>query len=67
VHAAILSVLQRTPLASHHTPDVVAFDVIALTRGIIDAACARGEMDADAIQHRVMQAVLGYLGTQATS
>ena len=67
VHAAILSVLQRAQLASHHAPDVVAFDVIALTRGIIDAACARGEIDADAIQHRVMQAVLGYLGAQEAS
>jgi hypothetical protein len=67
VHSAILSVLQRAQLASPHAPDVVGFDVIALTRGIIDAACARGEMDAEAIQHRVMQAILGYLGVQETS
>jgi AcrR family transcriptional regulator len=67
VHSAILSVFQRAQLASHHAPDVVAFDVIAITRGIIDAACARGEIDADAILHRVMQAILGYLGEREAS
>jgi AcrR family transcriptional regulator len=67
VHSAIVSVLERAQLASHHTSAVVAFDVIAITRGIIDAACARGEMDADAVQGRVMQAILGYLDAREAS
>jgi AcrR family transcriptional regulator len=64
VHPAIVSVLQRAPLAPHHSPAVIAFDLMAITRGMTDAAGARGEMDADALQRRVMWAVFGYIGAR---
>lgn len=46
-------------------PDVsitqVADDVLAIIRGLVDAAGARGESEQDGLQSRVYRAVLGYL------
>lgn len=46
-------------------PDVsitqVADDVLAIIRGLVDAAGARGETEQDGLQRRVSRAVLGYL------
>jgi hypothetical protein len=67
VHPAVVSVLQRAQLASHHGLEVIAFDVMAMTRAMTDAAGARGEVDADALQGRVMRAVLGYIGAREAS
>ncbi|WP_397449161.1 TetR/AcrR family transcriptional regulator [Pseudomonas sp. NA-150] len=41
--------------------DTVADDVLAIVRGMIDAAGERGELDAQSLERRVMRAVLGYL------
>jgi AcrR family transcriptional regulator len=41
---------------------VVAEDVLAIVRGMIDAAGERGELDAASLERRVMRAVLGYVG-----
>jgi AcrR family transcriptional regulator len=43
---------------------VVAADVLAIVRGMIDAAGERGELDAESLERRVMRAVLGYLDRQ---
>jgi len=36
-------------------------DVMAMTRGIVDAAGCQGETDEKALAHRVRAAVFGYL------
>jgi AcrR family transcriptional regulator len=40
---------------------VMAFDVVALTKGLIDAAGARGESDFSSLEVRARKAVFGYL------
>ncbi len=64
--AAILGVLHRV-LRHHDVADaeVASLDLLALCRGMIDAALLRGEQDMDLLQARVMRAVLGYLGLRA--
>ncbi|AWV02106.1 TetR/AcrR family transcriptional regulator [Burkholderia sp. JP2-270] len=42
-------------------PEVVAHDLLAIVKGIVDAAGARGETDADALEARAWRAVRGYL------
>jgi hypothetical protein len=52
-------------LCSHDVadPDIAAADVIALCRGIIDAAALRGETDMASLVRRLGRAVHGYLDT----
>jgi AcrR family transcriptional regulator len=51
-------------LAEHGVPaaEQAAFDLSALTRGMVNAAAAAGETDFEAVMNRVRPAVLGYLG-----
>ncbi len=42
--------------------DVEAGDVVAMAKGMIDAAGLAGETDQDALRERVARAVFGYLG-----
>jgi AcrR family transcriptional regulator len=44
-------------------PAIAAADLIALCRGMIDAAATRGESDAEALFPRLRRAAMGYLGT----
>lgn len=46
-------------------PDMAAADVIALCRGIIDAAALRGETDMASLARRLGSATRGYLDTAA--
>lgn len=46
-------------------PDMAAADVIALCRGIIDAAALRGETDMASLARRLGRATRGYLDTAA--
>ena len=46
-------------------PEIAAADVLAITRGMIDAAGDRGEIDPRALSQRVQQALFGYLGAPA--
>ncbi len=62
MHAAVRSVLLRTGLELHARADVVAFDVMAITRGITDTAGERGETDGDDLKARALRAVYGYIG-----
>jgi AcrR family transcriptional regulator len=67
IHPAIVSVLQRAQLASDRNLAVIASDIMAITRGMTDAAGVRGEMDADALQCRVTRAIFGYIGAREAS
>ena len=48
-------------------PDMAAADVIALCRGIIDAAALRGETDMASLARRLGRAVHGYLDTAGSA
>ena len=61
VHPVVVSVLRRARIASHLSLPVLAFDLMAITRGMTDAAGVRGEKNADALQRRVMRAIFGYI------
>jgi AcrR family transcriptional regulator len=61
VHPSVVSVLRRARIASHLSLPVLAFDLMAITRGMTDAAGVRGEKDADALRRRVMRAIFGYI------
>jgi AcrR family transcriptional regulator len=66
-HAAIVAVLERAPMASDEDVATLAFDIMAVTRAITDAAGARGEWDAQSLERRVLRAVSGCLGLGAVS
>lgn len=46
-------------------PERTAFDLMSLSRGIVDAAVRAGESDFDDLQARLRRAVAGYLGILA--
>jgi AcrR family transcriptional regulator len=45
--------------------EAAAFDLIAMTRALIDSAAARGKVDPAALESRVTRAALGYLTGRA--
>ncbi|WP_250437606.1 TetR/AcrR family transcriptional regulator [Caballeronia sp. ATUFL_F2_KS9A] len=45
----------------HPNPEVAAADLLAIVKGMVDAAGERGERDLDDLERRVRAAVLGYL------
>ncbi|WP_321795847.1 TetR/AcrR family transcriptional regulator [Caballeronia sp. J97] len=45
----------------HPCPDVAAADLLAIVKGMVDAAGERGERDLDDLERRVRAAVFGYL------
>lgn len=51
----------------HARPEVAAGDLIAIVRGMVDAAGERGETDIDDLERRVHAAVFGYLARTATA
>lgn len=55
-------------LARHgvHAPETAAADMVALCRGMIDAAALRGETDAAVLLPRLRRAVHGYLHASRT-
>jgi len=63
LHAILSSVLARADLPPQPDPDVAARDVLAIIKGMVDAAGERGEQDRDALCARVRRAVYGYLDT----
>jgi AcrR family transcriptional regulator len=68
-HAGVRDRFERELMAILERPDVgltqdcqlVAADLLALARGLIDAAGERGEVDAAHLAARVQRAVFGYL------
>ncbi|WP_035261092.1 TetR/AcrR family transcriptional regulator [Actibacterium mucosum] len=59
IQALIMRTLKGYGVAD---PDQVAFDLIALTKGMVDAAAQAGAQDFAAVQARVVRAARGYLG-----
>jgi AcrR family transcriptional regulator len=59
----VVSLLGRPGAPRTASRTVVALDVLAIVKGMVDAAGQRGETDSIALQRRVERAVEGYLGT----
>ena len=60
--AALLALFARLDIALPAEPETAAGDLLALMRGMVDAAGARGERSEGDLRRRVLRAVLGYLG-----
>ncbi|SAK60995.1 TetR family transcriptional regulator [Caballeronia fortuita] len=50
----------------HARPDVASADLLAIVKGMVDAAGERGERDLDDLEQRVRAAVFGYLSRSAS-
>lgn len=61
--AILAGLLVRPDLPPQPDPAVAAGDVMAMVRGMVDAAGERGENDRAALEERVSRAVFGYLRT----
>jgi AcrR family transcriptional regulator len=61
LRAVLLDVLRRPDLRQSPEPELAAHDVLAIIRGMIDAAGERGESDQQGLAARVSRAVYGYL------
>lgn len=61
IHAVLLHALGLRDAPHVAAPDVVARDLLAIVKGIVDAAGARGETDDAALEARAWRAVRGYL------
>jgi AcrR family transcriptional regulator len=62
IHAILISLLKRSGTDMGDDVDVLAFDVLAIVKGMVDVAGERGETDAATLERRVSRAVFGYLG-----
>lgn len=58
-------ILARDDLPRQPEPDIAASDLLAMVRGMTDAAGERGEADVENLQRRIEAAVFGYLGYMA--
>lgn len=67
LHSILLSILMRTDLPQQRDPDLAAQDVLAIIKGMVDAAGERGEHDRNALGSRVSRAVYGYLENAASA
>ncbi len=61
--AIIAEVLRRPDLPPQPDIEVASADMIALVKGLIDAAGQRGEVEPKSLEGRVRRAVFGYLVT----
>jgi AcrR family transcriptional regulator len=61
VHSALLRAFALADAPRIDDTQTAAHDVIAVVRGMVDAAGARGETDAEALEVRVTRAAFGYL------
>ena len=62
VHRTLLRILSRPDSPCNRNVQEAAFDLIAIARGIVDAAGEREETDTHELEKRVRRAVYGYLG-----
>jgi AcrR family transcriptional regulator len=67
IHAILVDILCRPDLPTQSHVDVAASDVIAILKGIIDAAGARLEGSIANLSARVSRAVFGYLSAVSMS
>jgi AcrR family transcriptional regulator len=59
--AIVAGILKRPDLPPQPDIEIASADVIALVKGLIDAAGQRGEVDLEYLEGRVRRAVFGYL------
>jgi len=59
--AIVAEILRRPDLPPQPDIEVASADIIALVKGLIDAAGQRGEVDPEYLEGRVQRAVFGYL------
>jgi AcrR family transcriptional regulator len=64
VRAAVGRLLCAPDLAGADHHPLMADDLVAIVKGMVDAAGQRGERDAEALCRRVERAVFGYLAAQ---
>lgn len=57
----LIALLDRDDVQLAGDTELAAWDVLAIVKGIVDAAGERGETDAPRLEQRVMRAVFGYL------
>jgi len=62
IHGALVRLLSRPDAAYSGNMKEAAFDLLAIAKGMVDAAGERGETDAHHLEKRVRRAVYGYLG-----
>jgi AcrR family transcriptional regulator len=62
LHTALISTLNRPGVRYTGNVEEAAFDVLAIVKGLVDAAGEREETDAAHLEDRVRRAVYGYLG-----
>jgi AcrR family transcriptional regulator len=60
-HAALVRVLNQPDAPTNRDVQIAAFDVLAILKGMVDAAGERQETNAPQLERRVRRAVLGYL------
>jgi hypothetical protein len=63
-HAALVRFLSQPDARTSGDVQIAAFDVLAIVRGMVDAAGERKEMNAPELERRVQRAVLGYLSAR---
>lgn len=61
LRAVLVAILWRSDLRPQADPGIAAQDVLAIIKGMIDAAGERGERDEAGLGQRVRRAVIGYL------
>jgi AcrR family transcriptional regulator len=62
IHRTLLRTFSRPGAPHIRNMQEAAFDLIAIVKGIVDAAGERGETDAHRLEERLRRAVYGYLG-----
>ncbi len=62
MHLKLVEVLMKSQIDLREGAVVVAFDMMAITRGMTDMAGTRGETDTGALLRRVLRAVFRYVG-----
>ncbi|HWW03929.1 TetR/AcrR family transcriptional regulator [Collimonas sp.] len=67
IHAQLAAALQLPDAPRLADVPLVAHDLLAIVHGMVDAAGERGELDAVALEQRVMLAVNGYLQGAAST
>ena len=64
IYGALLQILSRPDVFYCGNKKEAAFDVLAIAKGLVDAAGEREETDSHQLEKRVRRAVYGYLGFQ---
>ena len=62
IHGVLVRLLSRPDADYSGNMKEAAFDLLAIAKGMVDAAGERGETDAHQLEKRVRRAVYGYLG-----